>query len=111
MGCRLKDTGMMIGDCGLTMQNINGFIRPEIGYHIKKEYWRQGYGSEAAAGCLRWAFEHTPFKIIYSYMKKANTASSATARRIGMRLADEYTDGENELTEVYSISREAYGAL
>lgn len=27
----LKETGEMIGDCGLTMQNINGVIRPEIG--------------------------------------------------------------------------------
>lgn len=26
----LKETGKMIGDCGITMQNINGFIRPEI---------------------------------------------------------------------------------
>ena len=26
----LKETGEMIGDCGITMQNINGFIRPGI---------------------------------------------------------------------------------
>ena len=30
----LKDNGEMIGDCGLTLQNINGEILPEIGYHI-----------------------------------------------------------------------------
>ena len=29
----LKENGGMIGDCGLTMQNINGTILPEIGYH------------------------------------------------------------------------------
>jgi len=29
----LKATGEMIGDCGLTMQLINGGIKPEIGYH------------------------------------------------------------------------------
>lgn len=33
----LKETGEMIGDCGLTMQLINGKIRPEIGYHIRKD--------------------------------------------------------------------------
>ena len=32
----LKDTGELIGDCGLTMQNIGGFIRHEIGYHISR---------------------------------------------------------------------------
>lgn len=33
----LKETGEMIGDCGLTMQNIGGKIKPEIGYHIRKD--------------------------------------------------------------------------
>ena len=28
----LKDTGEMIGDCGLTLQNIEGEMLPEIGY-------------------------------------------------------------------------------
>ena len=31
----LKDTGEVIGDCGLTLQNIEGEILPEIGYHIR----------------------------------------------------------------------------
>ena len=33
----LKDTGEIIGDCGLTMQTINGQIKPEIGYHIRAD--------------------------------------------------------------------------
>ena len=46
----LKATGEMIGDCGLTMQNINGAIMPEIGYHIagvSAKWLRKGSG----AGC------------------------------------------------------------
>lgn len=39
----LRETGEMIGDCGLTMQLIDGQIRPEIGYHIRKDRQRQGY--------------------------------------------------------------------
>ena len=30
----LKKTGEMIGDCGVTIQNIDGELLPEIGYHI-----------------------------------------------------------------------------
>ena len=33
----LKDTGELIGDCGLTLQNIHGEILPEIGYHIRRD--------------------------------------------------------------------------
>ena len=44
----LKDTGEMIGDCGLTMQNIGGVIKPEIGYHIRRDKQRRGYAREAA---------------------------------------------------------------
>ena len=30
----LKETGEFIGDCGITIQNIDGEMLPEIGYHI-----------------------------------------------------------------------------
>lgn len=44
----LKDTGEMIGDCGLTMQNIGGVIKPEIGYHMRKDMQCKGFAKEAA---------------------------------------------------------------
>src|SRR5574344_2631804 len=50
----LKNTGEMIGDCGLTMQNINGVIKPEIGYHINGRFQRRGYAKEAARACIAW---------------------------------------------------------
>lgn len=107
----LKDTDKMIGDCGITMQNINGFISPEIGYHINKKYQCCGYAKEAARKCRDWAFENTPFNILYSYMKKDNAASSAVAAANGMTKTDEYTDDENELTAVYSITRDEWKKL
>ncbi len=101
----LKATGEMIGDCGVTMQNIDGTVLPEIGYHIAKVYQRQGYGAEAAQAVRDWAFEHTPFNMLYSYMKKSNIPSSATARSNGMRFQREFTDSEGGQTAVYGISR------
>lgn len=101
----LKQSGEMIGDCGLTMQIINGDIKPEIGYHIARAHRRRGYAKEAAAACLRRAFEITPFGVIYSYMKAENLASAATARSIGMTFEREFTDAEGEKTAVYSITR------
>ena len=104
----LKSTGEMIGDCGLTMQNINGTILPEIGYHIAKAHQRQGYAKEAAQAVRDWTFTHTPFGMVYSYMKKENFPSSATASSNGMRFLNEFTDCEGEQTVVYGISRKEW---
>ena len=85
----LKETGGMIGDCGLTMQNINGTILPEIGYHIAKAQQRRGYAKEAARAVRDWTIRNTPFMTVYSYMQKENIPSSATARAEWMKLEKE----------------------
>ena len=107
----LKENGEVIGDCGLTMQRINGSIKPEIGYHIAKAHQRQGYAREASQACRDWAFRNTPFCRLYSYMKKTNIASSATARANGMGLVDEFTDNEGEQTVVYAITRDQWQTI
>ena len=100
----LKENNKFIGDCGLSMQNIDGVICPEIGYHIDKDYWRCGYGKEAANAVKEWSFKNTSFNTLYSYMTKDNIASYKTAMSIGMTKVKEYTDGEEELL-VYSVSK------
>ena len=52
----LKQTGEFIGDCGMTLQNIDGEMLPEIGYHIHKRHWRKGFAAEAARAVRDWAF-------------------------------------------------------
>lgn len=101
----LKSTGRPIGDCGLTLQNIHGTMLPEIGYHIHKDYQKQGYATEAARACKRYAFEKYPFEAVYSYMKYTNLASQRVAVKNGMRFVEEYDDPANIITRVYAISR------
>ena len=100
----LKENNEFIGDCGLSIQNIDGEKLPEIGYHIKKEYWRNGYASEAANAVKEWAFKNTSYTRLYSYMVKENVASYKTAESIGMEKVKEYQDKEEALL-VYSISK------
>ncbi len=101
----LRDTGEMIGDCGLTMQNVNGFIRPEIGYHIRGDMQHRGYAREAASAVRDWAFRNTPFRELCSYMKSSNTPSAGCAKAWGCRLAETYSDAEGEETAVYTLTR------
>lgn len=104
----LKQSGRLIGDCGVTMQWINHSIRPEIGYHIHKDYRLRGYASEAAARCRDYVFEETPFNAVYSYMKSTNVGSYSTAIKNGMKLVEEYDDPVNTVSRAYAITREEW---
>ena len=75
----LKTNGEMIGDCGLTLQNIDGTLLPEIGYHIRKDVQRRGFAKEAAAAVRDWAFLNTGYPALYSYCKYTNLPSYKTA--------------------------------
>ena len=106
----LKETGELIGDCGITMQNIDGELLPEIGYHIHKNYWRRGYGKEAARAVRDWFFTHTDFDRVYSYMTSANVASYSTAASMGMKKIKEYPDWDG-LCYVYELTREEWNHM
>ena len=104
----LKDSGKFIGDCGLTMQNIDGEQLPEIGYHIHRDHWRQGYGSEAARAVRDWAFANTAFDCLYSYMTCSNAGSWGVAAANGMERIKEYTEENEGLHYVYAITRQQW---
>ena len=106
----LKESGELIGDCGLTMQLINDQIKPEIGYHIRADKQRQGYAREAACAVRDWTFLHTPFNVIYSYMKYTNMPSCRTALSYGCKQVDEFEDEVNEITKVFAISRDEWSS-
>lgn len=107
----LKETGEFIGDCGISIQNIDWELLPEIGYHIHKKYWRRGFGSEAARAVRDWAFENTDYNCIYSYMKYTNVGSYSTAIANGMRKVKEYKDEKNKISYAYAITRDEWKLL
>ena len=107
----LKETGEFIGDCGLTLQNIDGETLPEIGYHIHKKYWRRGYAKEAARAVRDWAFANTEYNALYSYMNYTNEASWRTAMANGMKKVKEYADAKNTAHYVFAITREEWKQL
>ena len=100
--CIHKETGEMIGDCGVTMQFINKKIRPEIGYHFNLNYHNQGYATEAAQAVKEYIFKNTTFKELYTYTTKENLPSRRVAEKNGMIFIEEYVDG-NEHLVVYKI--------
>ena len=78
----LKDSGALIGDCGLTYQDVEGARELEVGYHVLYAERRKGYASEAALACLDFGFEHTSCSSICSIVRPSNAASCAVAARL-----------------------------
>jgi len=107
----LKENDEMIGDCGLTLQSIDGVILPEIGYHIRSDCQRKGYASEAAAAVRDHAFEHTAYDAVYSYCTEENEASRRTAEAIGMRFSKAYRDQNGATIDVSHITRDEWAKL
>lgn len=108
----LKESGEMIGQCGITMQEYNDTIVPEIGYLLAYKHWHKGYAIEAAAACRDYGFSTLHFDAIYSIIRDNNIASQKVAIRNGMTPIDsviKYYRGEEMPHKVYRIN--AFGFL
>ena len=81
----LKDSGELVGDCGITMQTIADETVPEIGFHISKNHWNRGYATEAANACLDYAFEVLKYPRVFSYTTLSNLPSRKVAEKMGMQ--------------------------
>lgn len=87
-GVFLKDTKIMIGQCGITMQELNGAEVPEIGYIFSHAFWHKGYAIEAAKACKIFGYKSLHFPYLYSIIRDTNLASQAVALRNGMKAID-----------------------
>jgi RimJ/RimL family protein N-acetyltransferase len=86
----LNETGEMIGQCGLTMQNYKDNQVLEIGYLFQKAFWHYGYATEAATACRDYAFDKLNVEEVFSIIRDTNIASQNVAKRIGMTIKDRF---------------------
>ncbi|MGO9519279.1 MAG: GNAT family N-acetyltransferase [Candidatus Korobacteraceae bacterium] len=104
----LKSDGEVIGNCGLIRQEVEGESLLEVGYHFRRDYWGHGYATEAAAGCMAYAFEHLKAEKVVSLILPENLPSRRVAERNGMTAERQATF--HDLPHlVYAMKREGYG--
>ena len=72
----------VIGDCGITLQQTPAGFEPEIGYHLWREFWGQGFATEAAIACRDYAFQNLGLRRVVSITSSDNIPSQKVAQRV-----------------------------
>lgn len=106
----LKENGKMIGQAGISWQEIENGRVPEIGYLFNREYWKNGYAIEAAKACKQYAFDILGFNEIYSIVRDINIPSMNVAIRNVMLIRNQtirYYRGVNMIHYLFSVRRDS----
>lgn len=80
----LKDTGEMIGQCGITRQPQAETTVDEVGYLFHRDHWHHGYATESARACRDHAFDRLGVDTVWAHVRDTNLASMNVAIRLGM---------------------------
>lgn len=93
-----KLSNVFIGTCGYHYWDTE-LKQVEIGYDIWKEYWRQGYLSEALPVLLNICFTHLGVDCIYILTHPQNKASQAAVKKFGFTECElrRNTDDEQQI--------------
>jgi [ribosomal protein S5]-alanine N-acetyltransferase len=90
----LKETEGLIGDCGLITQDVDGVVDVEVGWHVRRDLWRQGLATEAATACVELAFTKLGLPRVISLIRPENIASRRVAEKLGMKVWRQTIRGE-----------------
>lgn len=94
----------LIGCCGLRPYKDWQDVY-ELGFHLRKEYWRQGYGFEAASAMIDYAFTVLQARELKAGHNPNNIASKKLLTRLGFQYeTDEYYGPTGLYHPLYSLS-------
>ena len=101
-----KLSNEVVGDCGITVQTIDGVNEFEVGYRFAKEFWGKGFGGEVASAVIQYGFQTLGLRRLCSYMPASHRQSRRVAEKVGMTLEKTFrnTNNGNVLTSVYSMT-------
>jgi ribosomal-protein-alanine N-acetyltransferase len=103
-----KEDGAVIGRVGLLVWNAdtwepttraeseNGRTEVEVGYTIGRDYWGQGYATEAASAVRDYALRELGADRLIALIIHGNTASENVARKLGLRYERDVMLGRRE---------------
>ena len=84
----LKETDEFAGQCGLTVQEVEGTEEVEIGYLFLRRFWGRGLATEAARAVKEYGFA-LGYPRLVSIIDPHNIASQRVAVKTGLALEKE----------------------
>lgn len=103
-----KETGKMIGQCGLLLQQVEGDEFLEIGYSLLPDYWGNGYATEAAIKLKSWGFQNTDWPQLISIIHTENIGSENVAKKNGMSNWKFLPEYNGLAVNIYRIKRDEW---
>jgi RimJ/RimL family protein N-acetyltransferase len=99
----LKDSGEFAGQCGLSVQEVEGKQEVEIGYLFLRRFWGRGLATEAARAVRDYGFA-LGYQRLVSLIDPQNLASRRVAERTGLTLDKEVWKWNKKVC-VYSVQK------
>ena len=103
----LKSDGVLIGDCGLEVLEVDGLRVAELGYDFRSDYWSQGFATEAATAVRDFALNVLGLPELISLIRVKNVASQRVAEKIGMIRISEFRRNNTQYRK-FALTKEQY---
>lgn len=99
-----KNSGMLIGYCGIAMEEIDNLNQPEIGFRLTPAYWGKGLATEATSMAVQYGLEQLKLPYLLGMVERANLASVRVLEKLGMEYRKE-TVFHGVRMDIYQIQR------
>ena len=99
--------GVFLGFCGVAFPTFitEAATRPEIGWRLRREFWGNGYATEAAIAARDHFFRSFAYPELISLAHPGNVASHRIMRKIGMRRADDLATAVRGVLVMHQLDR------
>jgi [ribosomal protein S5]-alanine N-acetyltransferase len=101
----LEDSGEFAGQCGLTVQQVEGKDEVEIGYLFLRKFWGRGLATEAAMASRDHGFHTLGYGRLVSLIDPRNLPSRRVAEKVGLTLEGEIRKWNKKIC-VYAIGKD-----
>lgn len=85
-----RATGELTGRGGVSVQEVDGRMRHEVGWVVRPDLWGRGYATEIGRAGLRFAFDDLGVEEVVAFTEEHNARSRGVMERLGMRFVREF---------------------